>query len=157
MQSNESKRLVWGAVIAAVLLIGVAGVFAFDVPGLSKYQKVKPVNGVATVPLSKVSDGTAHFYRFPASGKDVGFFIVKGADGVLRTAFDSCDVCFQAKKGYTQQGDFMVCNNCNRRFAIANIGPHAVGGCNPSYLVSTISGGSVVINTGDLQTGAKYF
>lgn len=157
MKSTQSKRVVWVAVIIGTLLLGAAGVFAFNLPGMGKYQKVKVVSGVVTIPVAKVSDGEAHFYRFTDGGKEIGFFIIKGADGALHTAFDSCDVCFKEKKGYVQQGDFMVCKNCNQRFATTRIGPHAVGGCNPSYLVSSTEGNNVVIRAADLQAGARYF
>ena len=157
MKSTESKRVVWVAVIIGALLIGAASVFAFNFPGMGKYQKVKVTNGVVTIPVAKVSDGAAHFYKFTEGGKEIGFFIIKGADGALHTAFDSCDVCFREKKGYFQQGDFMVCKNCNQRFATTRIGPHAVGGCNPSYLASSTDGSNVVIRAADLQAGARYF
>lgn len=157
MKSTESKRVVWVAVIVGALLIGAASVFAFNLPGMGKYQKVKVANGVVAIPVAKVSDGAAHFYKFSEGGKEIGFFIIKGADGALHTAFDSCDVCFREKKGYVQQGDFMVCKNCNQRFATTRIGPHAVGGCNPSYLASSTDGNNVVIRATDLQAGARYF
>ncbi len=157
MSSINSKQIKWGVVSLVALLVGVTSVFAFNLPGMGKYQKTKAVNGVVTIPAAKVSDGAAHFYKFTDNGKEIGFFIVKGADGALHTAFDSCDVCYKEKKGYVQQGDSMVCKNCNQRFATTKIGPHAVGGCNPSYLPSTSGGGNVVIKSSDLQAGAKYF
>ena len=157
MELSNLKRIAWLTVILAALLIGAAGVFALDIPGFGKYQKVRPTNGVVTIPLAKVSDGTAHFYKISDGGKDIGFLIIKGTDGAIHTAFDTCDVCFKEKKGYVQQGDFMVCKNCNQRFATNKIGPHTVGGCNPSYLASSISGGNIVIKAADLQAGAKYF
>ncbi len=157
MKSTKSKRVVWVAVIVGALLIGAVSVFALNIPGMGKYQKVKVVNGAVSIPVAKVSDGTAHFYKFTDGGKDIGFFIVKGADGALHTAFDSCDVCFREKKGYFQQGDFMVCKNCNQRFATTRIGPHAVGGCNPSYLAASSDGSNIVIRVSDLQAGTRYF
>ncbi|NVN93293.1 MAG: DUF2318 domain-containing protein [Desulfuromonadales bacterium] len=157
MEFVTSKRALWVAVVLTALLVGVACVGAFELPGLGKYQRVKLVNGVVSIPLAKVSDGKAHFYKLTDSGKEVGFFVVKGADGAIHTAFDSCDVCFKEKKGYTQQGDFMVCKNCNQRFATNRIGPHAAGGCNPSYLASGTEGESIVIKAADLKAGCKYF
>lgn len=157
MKSSNSKRIVWVAAIVGALLVAVVSAFALTIPGMGKYQKAKVVNGVVTIPVAKVSDGAAHFYRFADGGKDIGFFIIKGTDGALHTAFDSCDVCFREKKGYFQQGDFMVCKNCNQRFATTRIGPHAIGGCNPSYLPSTTDGSNVVFRAVDLQAGAKYF
>ncbi len=157
MKSSKSKRIVWVAAIVGALLVVVVSAFALNIPGMGKYQKAKVVNGVVTIPVAKVTDGAAHFYKFTDGGKDIGFFIIKGADGALHTAFDSCDVCFREKKGYFQQGDFMVCKNCGKSFATTRIGPHAVGGCNPSYLASSTDGGNIVIRLSDLQSGAKYF
>gem|GEM_PF-3703360 len=46
---------------------------------------------------------------------------------------------------------------CNRKFDKNRIGPHAVGGCNPSYLPSRQAGGNVIISVADLKAGARYF
>lgn len=156
--TTSSKSLFkWIALTATALLLGVGVVFALNVPGLGKGDKVKPVNGAVSIPLSKVTDGKAHFYKFSDGGKEIGFFLVKGADGALHTAFDACDVCFREKKGYFQEGDFMICRNCNKKFAIVRIGPHAIGGCNPSYLPHQQSAGNAVISVNDLKTGARFF
>ena len=156
---GKSKKTLsrWMALTVAALLLGAGVVSAFNIPGLGKGEKVKPVNGVVTIPLSKVTDGKAHFYKITDGGKEIGFFLVKGVDGALHTAFDSCDVCFQEKKGYVQQGEFMICKNCNKKFAIVRIGPHAIGGCNPSYLPHRQSAGNIVISISDLNTGARFF
>lgn len=49
------------------------------------------MNGVIKIPVAKVSDGEAHFYRYPDGGKELKFFVVKGDDEGVRAAFDSCD------------------------------------------------------------------
>jgi len=157
MGSSNSKRIAWVTVVMAALLIGAVSVFAFNLPGLGKCQKVKAVNGVVNIPLSKVADGKAHYYRFEDSGKEIDFIVIKASDGRYRTAFDACDSCFGAKKGYEQKGDVLVCKNCNRQFAINRIGPHEVGGCNPSFLPSQTSANSITITTTDLKAGARYF
>jgi len=157
MEKMNKSMAKWSALTVLALLIGAGAVYAFTIPGLSKSEKVKPVNGAVTVPLAEVSDGKAHFYRFADGGKDIGFFMVKGSDGALHTAFDACDVCYKEKKGYFQQGEFMICRNCNQKFAINRIGPHAIGGCNPSYLPHRESGGNAIVSVEDLRTGARFF
>ena len=154
MTVNSTKKIVWTVVVIAVMLVGVASVFAFS---LGKYEKVKASGGAVTIPLSKVADGKAHFYRYDDSGKEINFVIVKASDGSYRTAFDACDSCFRAKKGYEQNGAVLVCKNCNRQFAIDRIGPHEVGGCNPSYLPSKANGNSITITAADLKAGARYY
>ena len=137
-----------------VLAASVTGVMAFS---FGKYEKVTVVNGAVTIPTAKVSDGKARFFKYRDKGKDINFFIVKAADGTFRTAFDACDACFREKKGYEQQGDKVVCKNCGMRFATNRIGPHAVGGCNPSYLPSQTGKDGITIKVDDLKQGARYF
>jgi len=157
MASMSKKGMKWALPVCGIVLLTVATVGAFSIPGMNRHEKVKSANGAVAIPIAKVSDGEAHFYRFPDSGKELKFFVVKGRDGVIRTAFDACDVCFREKKGYVQQGETMICRNCNMRFAISRIGPHAVGGCNPSYLPHRQLSGNIIISVPDLKAGARFF
>ena len=157
MGKNRKNGVKFGVLICLGLIAGVTAAFAFNIPGLGKYQKVQPVNGAVSIPVAKVSDGSAHFFRLTDGGKDLNFFIVKGNDGVLHTAFDACDVCFKEKKGYLQAGDQMQCKNCNQKFAIARIGAASGGGCNPSHLPSKVDAKSVTISVADLRSGARFF
>lgn len=153
----DSKMVIWTALVVGMLLMSAASVFALNIPGLGKFQKVKEVNGVVSIPAAKLSDGSAKFYKFDDGGKEISFFAVKAADGTYRTAFDACDSCYKSKKGYEQQGDKMNCRNCNQKFAINRLGPNATGGCNPGYLPSSLSNGSITIKSSDLKAGARYF
>ena len=154
---NDNKTLKYGVILCLVLLAGVTAAFAFNLPGMGKYEKVTPANGAVVVPVAKVSDGSAHYYRLEDGGKELKFFIVKGSDGIIHTAFDACDVCFKEKKGYVQAGDKMQCKNCNQKFAITRIGAASGGGCNPSHLPAKVDSKSVSIAVSDLKAGARFF
>ena len=97
---------------------------------------------IITIPVSEISEN-AKWYKY----NDSRFFIIKADNGTIRTAFDACDVCYQQGKGYKQEGDYMVCNNCGLRFAINGIGTEnkTLGGCWPSYLPHTIKDDNVII------------
>ena len=82
--------------------------------------------------------------------------MIKSSDGVIRAAFDACEVCYRAKKGYAQQGDNMVCLNCGMKFKSVKVN-EVTGGCNPSALKRAVKDGNVIINQQDLLVGAKYF
>lgn len=158
MNSDAQKRIFRSMVIVVAASLLVAGaVFAFNFPGLGKGESIKGVNGVVSIPVAKVDDGKAHFYRISDGDKVISFFVVKAPDGTIKTAFDACDVCYREKKGYEQQKEVMICKQCNKKFPIDRIGPHAVGGCNPSYLPSTLAGGNVQISVDELKKGTKYF
>lgn len=154
MATHRTKRIAWIGVVIGALLVSAVSVFALS---FGKYEKVKATAGVVSIPLTKVSDGKAHYYRFEDGGKQIDFIVAKTADGTVRTAFDACDTCFHARKGYEQKGNMLVCKNCNRQFAINRIGPHEIGGCNPSYLPSRVIGNQITFTVSALKAGARFF
>lgn len=53
------------------------------------------------------------------------------AEGIVRTAFNTCQICYDSGNGYyKQEGDKLVCQNCGNSFAMDQVGETA-GGCNP--------------------------
>jgi uncharacterized membrane protein len=141
--------------LIAIVLATVGPAHAF-LGFFSQYKEVKADNGRVSIPVSQVSNGKAHYFRFEDGGVELKFFLVKSSDGVVRAAFDACDVCFHEKKGYSQDKDFMVCNNCGMRFHSSRIN-EVEGGCNPSPLTRTVEGEAIVITASDLATGKRYF
>ncbi|MYL83903.1 DUF2318 domain-containing protein [Desulfovibrio aerotolerans] len=148
--------------LAAVACLALAALLAGAQPShallglFSSTASLTPSDGAVSLPLADLSDGKAHFYAVAAGGKEVRFFAVKTADGKVRTALDACDVCYPEKKGYRQEGDFMLCTNCGRRFHLTMVG-EVRGGCNPSPLASEVVGESVRIKLADIAAGAAYF
>jgi uncharacterized membrane protein len=109
------------------------------------------------IPLSDIST-TASFYSYDDNGVTVRYFAVKDASGNLHVAFDACDVCYEAKKGYKQVGNEMQCLNCGRQFSITSIGTeNTAGGCWPSYLPMTINGTNIIVKIADLQDKSFMF
>ncbi len=154
MASIRTKQVVWAGIVTVALLIGAVSVFALS---FGKYEKVKVSSGVVTIPVTKLADGKVHFYKFVDNGGEILFFAAKASDGSYKTAFDACDSCYRERKGYEQQGDKLNCKNCNKKFAINNLGPNVTGGCNPGYLPHQLNGSTISINAGDLRAGARYF
>lgn len=106
---------------------------------------------------AQFEDGKARFFTYTtAANKDIRFFVLKSSDGVVRAAFDTCDVCYRARKGYRQAGDTMVCNNCGQVFRSVDVNV-LHGGCNPVPLDRTVHGGQVVLTAAALQAGISYF
>lgn len=151
----ENKIVVLSLMMAMVM----SGVFFNPTEGRSfgfRYQSVKGVDGEVRLPLQEVSDGKAHYYSYKEGGKNIKFFVVKSRDGVVRAAFDACDVCFPAKKGYSQDGDYMVCKNCGRKFHSSKVNV-VEGGCNPAPLMRQEEGGQLVIKVKDILPGGRFF
>lgn len=121
-----------------------------------KYPAVSVEHGVVSLPVKQIADGRAHFFAYKKGETAIDFFVLKSRDGVIRAAFDTCDVCYKAKKGYRQEGDFMVCNNCDQTFASDRIN-EIKGGCNPAPLQRRVDGENLLIAETDLQQGAWNF
>ena len=106
---------------------------------------------------AQFDDGQARFYRYATTaGREVKFFVMKSSDGVVRAAFDACDECFRARRGYRQSGDVMVCNNCRKRFPSTQINV-VKGGCNPAPIDREVQGGRIVLRAAVLEQGTALF
>ena len=148
------KILIGTAILFVLVQSAAMGVYAFP---FGKYERVEATADVVSLPVAKLADGKAHFYRFSARGKEINFFAVKAQDGSYRTAFDACEVCYKEKKGFEQVGSSMVCKNCNKSFDIARISQHETEGCNPSNLAHRQNGAFLTIRVSDLAAGARFF
>ena len=121
-----------------------------------KFNKLVPSNGVLNIPVADINDGKAHYFKVKADdGIMTSFFVLKSSDGVIRAAIDACDVCYRSGKGYVQEGDFMVCTNCGRRFASTRIN-EIKGGCNPAPLNRKIIGKNLVVAMKDINANSWY-
>ena len=132
--------------------------FVFAIPGslTTANATSAPVTQV-TYPEKTFGNGKAqHFTYKTDDGVTIRYFIIKSSDGVIRAAFDACDVCWQENKGYAQSGDFMVCKNCGRKFPSARVN-EVQGGCNPAPLVRKLESGNLIIQVADLLQGKRFF
>jgi len=163
--SPGKKRLLIGGAVIALAALAVALLVALRAGGPPRAAQVAAAvpTGATSAPATlditaaDLADGRARHYAYRApSSREIRFFLVRSSDGVIRAAFDACDVCFPARKGYRQQGDAMICNNCGQSFATARINEER-GGCNPSPLERRLEGGTVRIAVADLLAGARYF
>lgn len=137
-----------------LLLLAILTLAALTMASL--LPAARAADDVVKIPVSEVSD-TAKFYKFDAEGVTIKYFLVKAPDGSIRSALDACDVCFPAKKGYKQSGEFMNCVNCGQRFHISRVGM-VKGGCNPHPVKNTVEGDTtVVISKAELAEGVRYF
>jgi uncharacterized membrane protein len=85
---------------------------------------------------------------------------VKAPDGTIRTAFNTCQICYGSGKGYYKQdGDLLVCQNCGNRFSMDLVEVEA-GGCNPWPIFDkdkTVTEESITIPSNFLKDSEKIF
>ncbi|MDR1245986.1 MAG: DUF2318 domain-containing protein [Clostridiales Family XIII bacterium] len=83
-----------------------------------------------TIQVADISD-TAKFYPIEIDGTAMEVLAVKAPDGTIRTAFNTCEVCYDSGRGYYKQdGDALVCQNCGNRFKTSQVEVQSRG-CNP--------------------------
>lgn len=154
---NTDRRLRNRLLAVAVVLLA-AGLLGWGLARNSggRVPQVKAEAGFISLPLAQVNDGQAHFFRYQIGSVSVPFFVVRGNDGSIRVALDTCDVCYAEKKGYRQQGEVMVCINCDQQFPTVKIN-EVSGGCNPVAIPSATSGEKLTIAAADLERGVRYF
>ncbi len=145
--------------ILSVVVLLLAGVFFLfsgksDITG----NTIKNSDETIKISLPEISEN-AEWYEYDSSRIKIKYFVVKAKDGTIKTAFDACDVCYGSRKGYRQEGDFMICNNCGNRYPISGLGTENLrgGGCWPGYLPSKIEGDNLIIKISDLKKGAYRF
>jgi uncharacterized membrane protein len=116
------------AIFTAAFLLAGAMLFA-----QSAEQNIrKPVIADRDLVI-QIADITENALFFPVDidGVRMEVLAVKAPDGTIRTAFNTCQVCYASGRGYfVQSNTVLVCQNCGRRFRMSQVERQA-GGCNP--------------------------
>jgi hypothetical protein len=102
----------------------------------------------------------ATFIPYSYNGLKMEIIAVKASDGTIRTALNTCQVCFRSGRGYyKQEGEVFVCQNCGNRFRVDQV-EKIKGGCNPVPVLGedkTDLGDSIGISKAYLASVSPYF
>ncbi len=101
-----------------------------DTSSSTEDAQVIEEGGSLVIAVSELSE-TAQFYPVEVDGTRMEVIAVKDSDGNIRTAFNTCQICYSSGRGYyVQDGNVLVCQNCGNRFTVDQIEIES-GGCNP--------------------------
>lgn len=101
-------------------------------PGCGSSQKTTAIAAGSglEIPIAELSEHIK-IYSFTVDGLNMEVLAARDADGTVRTAFNTCQVCNGSRKAYfVEQGDKVVCQNCGNAFGREDVGVLS-GGCNP--------------------------
>jgi hypothetical protein len=102
----------------------------------------------------------ATFIPYKANGLAMEIIAVRATDGTVRTALNTCQVCYRSGRGYYKQvGNVFVCQNCGNAFQVDQV-EKIKGGCNPIPILEedkTVFGDSIGISKEYLASAAPYF
>jgi hypothetical protein len=121
-------------------------------------QKIE-AGGALVIDASAVTE-QATYYLLDVDGTYLEVLAIKAPDGSVRTAFNTCQVCFDSGRGYyEQEGAELVCQNCGNRFTADKVEVET-GGCNPVPITSdmkTVAGDEITISYDLLVQAREIF
>lgn len=98
----------------------------------NKFIKVEANDEGKIIINTKNITSDATFINYEIDDVIIQFVVVRGTDGVVRIAFNTCQACNPSPNAYfIQKGEYLVCQNCENMFHIDKIGEEK-GGCNPA-------------------------
>jgi len=154
-------------IVAALLLGAIAAFLAFSNndskpdDNVAQGQNIAPItNGGDLIINAKDIAEEARFYPYQAGAIYMEVFAVKASDGTIRTALNTCQICYDSGYGYYKQfGNKVICQNCGNEFGVDDI-EKIRGGCNPVPVTSEfkkIDGDNIAISEQFLSDNKGYF
>jgi uncharacterized membrane protein len=162
-QKPRKKKNAWLLPTIAAVVIIVAAVFIFGDGGGSADLKSADVSVTKdadlVIPIGDIS-ATAAFYPVEIDGTKLEVLAVTAPDGSVRTAFNTCQICYSSGRGYyEQEGNVLVCQNCGNRFQMSQVEVQS-GGCNPVPIFAdnkTVDDSSITISQEYLREAKGIF
>lgn len=147
----KKRLLIWMTVMSVVVLAGcgstekkvdnagdtqAASVETTQQTEDTEAQEEASASDMLVIPMADLSE-TVQFYPIELDGVSMEVMAAKDANGTIRLAYNTCQVCYSSGRGYyKQEGDKLVCQNCGNQFTIEQIGESG-GGCNPIPISSS--------------------
>ncbi len=164
---KRKGKLIKTAALAALSLLLLTACSSNNATKTQETTALKPANESKSaqadtdlvIPVSDISDKVT-FYPVEADGTKMEVLAVKAPDGTIRTAFNTCQVCYDSGRGYYKQdGNELVCQNCGNRFPMSRVEVEA-GGCNPWPIFDqnkTVTDESITISSDFLKESKQIF
>ncbi len=161
---NIAAILILAIVIAIIVIVFVNKSFTTNknsgaLGSSTQGETVQNSNGDILIPVKEITS-TATFYKADVDGTELEVLAIQAPDGTVRTAFNTCQVCFDSGRGYyIQEGDVLVCQNCGNRFRASDV-ELVRGGCNPIPISSeekVVDADTITISYDFLKTAKGIF
>ena len=156
------SRCLSAMLLASVLLLSLCACSEENSSG--KTDGTQEMQSVETgenliIPISEITE-TAKFYPVTVNGTQMEVIAVRDSNGKIRTAFNTCRICYDSGRGYyKQEGKALVCQNCGNRFTTDQIGGES-GGCIPYPIPAsnkTVTDDSILIPYDFLESSRIIF
>ena len=151
----------WHGILAVILFSGIVVVSDMALDGRfgsPAYERVAAQpDGAVKISLDGLAPQQVRFYHFlNAANQEVWFFVGRDAAGKVQVAFDADEVCAKGKRGFRHEGEWMVCNKCDKSFRLSDVNAGG-GGCKPVPLQHRVVGNELLIAQADVLSGWRLF
>jgi uncharacterized membrane protein len=139
--------VIWGAEVALEGRLGSSGL-----------QRVSPDRGgQVRIDVAGLKPQEVRFFQFLNAGnQEVHFFVGRDKAGRVQVAFDASETCAKYKRGFRQEGEWIVCNKCDKAFRLTEINS-GTEGCPPIPVQHQVAGSELVIAETDILRGWRLF
>lgn len=129
--SGKKPYMAVSLVFGALIILIVGFIVTKGAPGGNKSSEyIDAATEDLIIPKSELSS-KAKFFPYQVGDTKIEVLALKASDGSIRTAFNTCQVCYGSGKGYYElDGTTLVCQNCRNRFSPEQVELER-GGCNP--------------------------
>ena len=110
-------------------------------------------DGMVHIPGATLASRQLNLYLYHGNHADVPFMVIKRDEEDFAVALNACGIC--PARGYHQEGDLLICDNCNAPINLDTVG--MPGGCNPIPLTASLASGEVQITATDLAAAQSTF
>lgn len=162
---NKSKKNIRKDFLLLGLIVGILAISFIVKENLEKPKASTTENESISqgdslkILKSEVTD-KAKFYPYEVNGTKIEVLAFKASDDTIRTALNTCQVCYDSGRGYyVQEGNVLVCQNCGNRF-LADQVEIIKGGCNPVPIMTenkTDDGTNITISEAFLLENVYLF
>lgn len=161
VQNSAMRRFkpIHGISIVLLFVAAILGAdYVLEGRRASGSERVSPGrDGRVRISLEGLEPQQVRYYQFLNAGnQEVRFFVGRDSGGHLQVAFDANEICAKAKRGYRHEGEWLVCNKCDKSFRLADANKGG-GGCNPVPLEHRVEGEELVLAEADVLGGWRLF
>lgn len=153
-RSRNWQAALMSVTLATVLLLGTVA-YAMGRAGYRPDPQAVTVHadGMVHIPVEALTPGQLNLYLYQGAEVNVTFMVIKRDEDDIAVALNACGIC--PPSGYYQEGEVLICDNCNAPINMETVG--MPGGCNPIPLTASLAGGEVLIAAADLEGAQTVF
>ncbi len=130
MKISKKNILIYSGCLALVV-VSIIALLGSNNNAKASNKPITLNDGENVVIKKELIGEEAQYFPYKSGDIDMELLAFKASDGSIRTAFNTCQVCYDSGYGYyVQEGNVLVCQNCGNQFPADRVGIE-VGGCNP--------------------------